>query len=225
MYFLKVSDYSKQIKQDNLALIIENDSTIRLDAERAAESEINMYLSNNYDTSKVFAPMLAYSNSNAYAIGDRVYSNEVAYSSSIAYTAGALVSYAGNIYKNILASTNVVPTNTTNWTLQYKNDTVYYASAVSTGNLPSDIAFWTEGDNRNALLVMIYVDIVLYHLHSRINPRNIPQLRLDRCDEAKKMLIGVAGGELFLDLPTYPIVDEDLEPIHWGSNKKLKHEY
>lgn len=183
MYFLRVSDYSKQIKQDNLLQIIESDDYVRLEAERAAEAEILMYLSNNYDLTTVFSPTLTFDFAINYLKGERALDTDL-------------------------------------------DKTMYYAAQNNTlGHGLAELDYWVQGDNRNALLVMIYVDIVLYHLHSRINPRNIPQLRLDRYDEAKKMLIGFASGELYINLPTYPILSDNLLPIHWGSNLKLRHEY
>jgi phage gp36-like protein len=64
--------------------------------------------------------------------------------------------------------------------------------------------FNKEEAARNASVVMFMVDIVLYHLHSRINPGQIPQLRIDRYNEAKRWLEMVASGKL---LPSLPVPD------------------
>jgi hypothetical protein len=47
---------------------------------------------------------------------------------------------------------------------------------------PDDTTKWTKGDNRNQQLLIYLIDITLYHLHSRINPRNVPELRMIRYD-------------------------------------------
>ena len=47
-------------------------------------------------------------------------------------------------------------------------------------NLTTEFA--KTGTARNRKLVQVYIDISLYHLHARINPRNIPELRNIRYD-------------------------------------------
>jgi len=48
--------------------------------------------------------------------------------------------------------------------------------------------FAKTGSERNALLVTLTIDLVLYDVLSRINPRNIPELRMQRRDEATDVL-------------------------------------
>jgi hypothetical protein len=56
--------------------------------------------------------------------------------------------------------------------------------SVPSGILPTDSTKFTKGDNRDAQMVLYLCDIVLFHLHSRIAPRNIPDLRVKRYDAA-----------------------------------------
>jgi hypothetical protein len=70
------------------------------------------------------------------------------------------------------------------------------------------------------------IDISLYHLHSRINPRNIPQLRMIRYDGMgpnqtggsigwlKKIMIGDISADLPRTTGTYSRMME------WGSEEK-----
>jgi hypothetical protein len=53
-------------------------------------------------------------------------------------------------------------------------------------DMPAEFA--KSGTDRNALLVTILIDLVLYDVHSRINPRNVPELRMARRDEATDLL-------------------------------------
>jgi len=53
-------------------------------------------------------------------------------------------------------------------------------------DMPAEFA--KTGTDRNALLITLMVDLVLYDIHSRINPRNIPELRAQRRDEADDLL-------------------------------------
>jgi phage gp36-like protein len=64
--------------------------------------------------------------------------------------------------------------------------------------------FNRSGSERHPLIVMFCVDILLYHVHSRLNPNQIPQLRMDRYDAAVKWCKDTGSGTLFTDLPTRP---------------------
>lgn len=102
------------------------------------------------------------------------------YNTATAYVVGNYVhTSAGLVYISIQNGTNKPVTNTAYWTpvTVTVNDT-----------------YWTEGDNRYALLVEICIDLTLHILYSRINPRNIPELRTDRYREAIDQLDKWASG-------------------------------
>lgn len=61
--------------------------------------------------------------------------------------------------------------------------------------------FAATGEQRNQAVVMYFIDITLYHLHSRVSPRNISQLRADRYQAAIEWLKMAAYGEIQPDLP------------------------
>ena len=65
-------------------------------------------------------------------------------------------------------------------------------------------AFAEIGPARSRLLVMYCVDIMLYHLHSRINPRQVPEIRFVRYEAAKKWLESVSKGLIIADLQAKP---------------------
>ncbi len=54
---------------------------------------------------------------------------------------------------------------------------------------------------RNEYLVTLGVDIMLYHLHKGIVPRNIPQVRITAYEQAIAWLEAVATGKRRPDLP------------------------
>lgn len=85
-------------------------------------------------------------------------------------------------------------------------------------NVRYDIAKVFDINNRNASIVMHLVDIVLYHLHARISPDNIPTLREDRYNNAKDWLEKVADGFIKPLLPVKEI--EDSTPLRYGSGDK-----
>ncbi|MCT4580828.1 MAG: DUF1320 domain-containing protein [Flavobacteriales bacterium] len=86
--------------------------------------------------------------------------------------------------------------------------------------------FAASGADRNELILIYTIDIMLYDLHSRINPRKIPDLRRTRYKEAMEWLKQVQQGELCAELPKavnnngQQIGSDD---IKWGSNPKREH--
>jgi hypothetical protein len=103
-----------------------------------------------------------------------------AWSSLTAYTVGSRVSYNGSIYQAIAAQTGNIPgADITNW-------------------IPIT---WLAGDNRNQQLIILMMSITLYHLHMRIAPKNIPQIRMDNYHIAKDWLKDAANGKITADLP------------------------
>lgn len=124
------------------------------------------------------------------------------YDNTATYAVGTQVWYNDSVYTNTVSTTGVLPTNTGFWSAG-----VPYA--VLAGTLPTDTTKWTAGDNRNQQIVMYLIDITLYHLHSRINPRNIPDLRKERYDGnnpqqnggAVAWLKRCASGDVTADLP------------------------
>lgn len=132
-----------------------------------------------------------------------VIADYTAWSSATAYTIGQRVSYDSKIWEAITAQTNKIPgADITNW------NEIYFVA----------------GDNRSQQTVTYMIDIVLYHLHSRIAPRNIPQLRIDRYKDAKEWLDGVADGAY--NANEFPLIQPSQGTrIRWGSVPKLTNDY
>lgn len=58
-------------------------------------------------------------------------------------------------------------------------------------------ALWAlTGSDRPPLIVMYLIDLALYHLHSKVAPRQIPEIRAERYDAAIAYLKAVAVGKL-----------------------------
>lgn len=274
--YLRDSDFTKQIAADQLAAIINGDTSIRYAAEQEAIEEVISYLIQRYDTDREFTPLQSWSIYTHYAIADRVVMNQSEYSTTTAYVAGDVVSHTSGGVRNIYKANaptlgvwnpvawdyvcvyesifySIFPYPLFDITKQSKiNDIVvflgnkYQAKKDTYGILPLDqfgrvtdnwtligaaetlincfvnqSAYWTEGDNRSSELVMFVVDITLYHLHSRINPRNIPQLRMDRYDHAIKKLEAYAAGKQSPKILEKYILNQPVGmPISWGSQQK-----
>lgn len=124
------------------------------------------------------------------------------WSSITSYVTGNKVSSGAQIWQALVNNTDVTPgTDITKW--------------QSIGYL--------KGDNRNQQMVMYMVDMVLFHLHSRIAPRNIPQLRLDRYRDAKEWLKDSAIGNITADLPI--IQPAQGNRIRFGGDVKNENRY
>jgi hypothetical protein len=94
---------------------------------------------------------------------------------------------------------------------------------ISALNVRFDVTaiFAATGDARNAEVVMYMVDMVLYHLHSRINPGQVPEVRKHRYEDAMSWMKSVAGGKLEPNLPKPDVDGEDSKAdVQYGSRTK-----
>lgn len=73
---------------------------------------------------------------------------------------------------------------------------LFYHAIVDGGTTLTNTAQFTQADNRNQKLKDVVVDIVLFNIHSRIQPRNIPELRRIRYDGDDAKQTGGAIGWL-----------------------------
>ena len=69
------------------------------------------------------------------------------------------------------------------------------------GRYDVEAIFSATGEERNHLLLMIAIDIALYHLWSKRAPRKIPELRAQRYQDAIDWLKAVGEGTMTTDLP------------------------
>jgi len=85
-----------------------------------------------------------------------------------------------------------------------------------------DKIFSQTNSDRNQLVVMMAVDITVYHIFCIHNPQKLSQTRKDRYDRAKEWLKNVAKGDIDIDgAPLLPA--EELaykSPFLLRSNKK-----
>lgn len=170
--FLRKSDFYSKIKEDNLDVILKDSGgsveiTFLTEAILSATAQVRSYLAHYYDVNFLFRPVVAWSNTTAYTVGDFVAYPDV--------ESGAI----------------------------YTAKTDHNGSQPDTN--PND---WDTSDPREDLLKLFTSDIALYHLHSRINPRNIPELRTQRRDEAIEWLKGIKKGDV---TPEFPLLEDTTE--------------
>jgi len=162
----------------------------------------------------------AFEYSNVYRLGDKVYWKGKVYTCRVATaTITHEVALQYGFYQN-LPQNNVAPDDTVNG-LQYWGGGVAYS--VPAGNLISPSNFFVADDNRDAQMVMMIIDVALFHLHSRIAPRNIPELRVKRYEAAVEWFRMCAEGKITPSLPL--IQPKQGNRIRFGGNVKNINNY
>lgn len=116
-----------------------------------------------------------------YAVGDRVFYKGKTYTAIQASKPQTFPPDPNIEYYELVPNPNAMPDTPGTGAAQWGVGVPYLVNA---GTIITDTSKWTYGDNRSALLVMYIVDLTLYHVHSRISPRNIPDLRVKRYDDA-----------------------------------------
>ena len=88
------------------------------------------------------------------------------------------------------------------------------------GRFDMEAAFALEGNARNSQLVMICVDVAIWHMVPRITFRNVSEVREVRYNAAIKWLTMAQSGKSNPDLPLYapdPLLPQK-HTFKWGSN-------
>lgn len=85
-----------------------------------------------------------------------------------------------------------------------------------------DSIFSQAGDNRHPLVLMMALDIAIYHIFSIHNPVKLSQLRKDRYERATEWLKAVAKGDISIE--GAPLAPSDIlvsnQPMRIVSNHK-----
>lgn len=186
-------------------------------------------IGNQYDLYYASLPKPEFDNRNFYSIGDQVFWKDKTYTCAIATPVldhSTAIQYG--TYSNLPAQ-NVFPDDPVNGVTYWGTGTAY---TVTAGTLPTDTTKFTKGDNRCQQLLAYMVDVVLYHLHTRISPRNIPPLRFKRYDGSPDnpgnggaigWLKMAAQGEVTVNLPRLQPIQGSR--IRYGGNVKLNNSY
>lgn len=85
------------------------------------------------------------------------------------------------------------------------------------GTALTNTFYFRPGDPRNAYIIQVLVEIVLFNIHKRISPQKVPEIREIAYDNAIRWLIGVQRGNITPALP--PLNDGSVNigsGIEWG---------
>lgn len=184
------TDFDQLIDQTDLDIILNADDHILNEAIASSTREMIAYLGGRFDVSKMFFDVREFTIATTFVLTDVVLLYAPAWKNQ-QYIAGELVSdtNSGIVYKCILNTTNKQPvSNTTYWTAIGSNNSLYKVLLTNTGQNPNNSTYFEKTDPRDPLLCRQLCDLVLYELHSRINPRFIPEFRIQRRDDVIKFL-------------------------------------
>lgn len=101
-------------------------------------------------------------------------------------------------------------------------DIIYKASATGTNESPDeeDSEFWNEDDPRDGLLIALCVDITIYFLLKRINPRKLSDEVIASYNRAINWLEDV---HLLHENPDFPLIVTGGMELRAGSNPPQDH--
>jgi hypothetical protein len=133
-------------------------------------------LGKQYDLFYSQYPKPVFNLQSVYAVGDEVFYKNKTYTCKIPTS---ILDHNAQLQIGVLISPiiNIFPNDPIKG-VQYWGVGIDYNVSINT--IINDTNYWVFGDNRDQKLLMICIDIALYHLHCRISPKNIPDLRLHR---------------------------------------------
>ena len=212
--FLKTSDYLSIIQTVDLNQITENTPQNLYDSEVKAISRMRTKLVQRYMVDIELGVMAAFNAATHYRTRDRVIAGETIthvndfnrWNKTTEYIIGNIVTDDdGYVYTAIAASQNEALTKTAFWSPMIN---------IATSNT----TYWTVGDNRYPMFVELAMDMTLYNLHARINPRNIPDLRIERNREALDQLDRWASGTDTAEVLNINSTDSTGYSIRYGNS-------
>ena len=192
-------------------------------------------LGSQYDKFFAAYPQSIFDYQQYYSKGDKVFWKDKVYTALVSSTS---LDHQAMLEVNISGTDPVANNFPDKSTSQWGTGVAY---SVTAGTLVTNTTSWTAGDNRGQKLLMICIDITLYHLHARISPKNIPDLRTHRyCGMAEDRvsdkshviyptysalgwLQSAAKGDISPNLPV--LQPKSGRRIRFGGNQKLINQY
>jgi hypothetical protein len=146
---------------------------------------------NQYDLYYAALPFPQFDLYATYKKGDQVCWNNSTYTCQLPTV---LINHETELQVRVIQhtpATNIFPDDPASGPIYWGTGTPYTIPA----NTPiTNTTWWTPGDNRDQQMLQKVIDIALYHLHARIAPRNIPELRITRyLGQDKDRAMGTGG--------------------------------
>lgn len=208
-------DYTSLIKDAIKTMVTDANDQVRHRAEQFAREEIEGYLNLEYNVDRILNHQVYDFAANAtHQVNDLIIKSDGTQYVCIEANANTNdIDNATKFVKEDLSKIKIYDVAVANT----KGDTVVGPDKVKylcIKDAPAGTSlfdteyFYTK---RNDLIVMLYCDIAIYHYHARINPNQVPQLRVDRYMDAQDKLKRIRRKEL---TPAIPRADrnDDGEP-------------
>jgi len=163
--FLSTSDFETLINQADLNVIIDNRNKLLSDIEKVGIEEINSYIRQRYDESKVFLPAQTFDLNSNYNAGDRIIWSQTSYNSGSTYNINDYVSYSSAtdydyIYLSLLTGNTNNPLVSSGWTQIALNDDYYVCIAYTTGGTYPNGSLFTQTTTGNTEIPILEYDKV-----------------------------------------------------------------
>lgn len=231
--FLQKHDLYSAIKSAELDVLLAsslNGLQDLADALDSAVEETASYIRHRYDAALVFIGFVYWESSETYSIDEIVCLWALPWVSASSYDTGDLVEKDGLVYRanaDDLVAANV-PGAHASWIAQ--GDQGSFFKSLQNENTEDLIepAYWEQiEDPRSKLIRRLSVDLALYSLYARINPRQIPEHRIKLRDDGVTYLGKVANPRhnISLDLPLVDHGENSGNDLTFGSNTKQSHNY
>lgn len=109
---------------------------------------------------------------------------------------------------------------------------LFYISLVDSnlGNTPdSSPSEWKQddlADPRSPKIKTVTIDIAIYDINTRLNPRNIPEIRKERRDEAERWLVRISKGTVnSTNLPLIDPAEDRAGRVLFGGEDKTQNSF
>jgi len=224
MSFVTINDFRQVIQASDLDIVLDNDDSNITQSIFAAMSELKSYIRHRYDVDRIFKTTNVFNIASTYAVDDLVELQASAYVALTTYSKDAYVSYESDVYKCLANGTlGKVPTNTSYWTKVGKDRGLYTCLVISTAIDVNNTTYWKESEDQQLLRTFV-INMTLYLAHARIQPRNIPEFRVQLRDDAIDFLKQIKKGDITMDLPIYS--DTNIgQRISYGGNDRIENYY
>ena len=97
-------------------------------------------------------------------------------------------------------------------------EAISYVKGELSARFDTENIFNQTGPNRHDMVLKTCIDIAIYSIHARINPRKIPKLRREAYQDAKDWLNDIKAQITNPDLPV--LISDTKDYIVFGSNDK-----
>lgn len=212
--FVCSNDYLTLIRDHVSDMVTDANAVPRVRAESFAHDEITSYLLPEYDAHQAFSfKTFSLDTGATYAKGSLVITT-----GGLAYLALDDDAPGADLDNPLWLNTDSPAAGVWTEDLAYTKGTIVAAPAtliryLVVQNAPAGTEltdtdyFWLM---RADLLVMIYLDIAIYHYHGRVGSSQVPQLRIDRYLDAIEKLKRIRRGEMVISIPR---ADQDADGL------------